>query len=95
VESLLGLTRTGDRLAITPCLPDDWTGFAMQYRYVDTTYRITVRTALASDARARVALDGVEQARAEIVLVNDLLPHLVEITLPAQPVASVESGAAA
>jgi cyclic beta-1,2-glucan synthetase len=82
VESLLGLTRAGDRLGIAPCLPDDWTGFTMQYRYMDTTYRISVQQELAAGDGARVALDGVVQDHAEIALVNDLLPHLVEITLP-------------
>ncbi len=43
VDSLLGVTRDGNRLRFTPCLPADWPGFAMRYRYGATTYEIDLR----------------------------------------------------
>ncbi len=43
VESLLGVTLETDRLRVTPCLPADWTGFSMRYRYRGTQYDIVVR----------------------------------------------------
>jgi cellobiose phosphorylase len=42
VESLLGLKREGDKLRIAPCLPADWPGFKLRYRYRDTVYSIAV-----------------------------------------------------
>ncbi len=46
VESLLGVqletTPSGAFLRIAPCLPDDWPGFTLDYRYSDTVYRVRV-----------------------------------------------------
>jgi cyclic beta-1,2-glucan synthetase len=42
VESLLGLRLEVDKLRFTPCLPADWEGFKMHYRYRETVYHITV-----------------------------------------------------
>jgi cellobiose phosphorylase len=54
VESLLGLrlqtTEAGARLLFTPCLPADWPGYALKYRYRETTYAIDV-TASSGDRR--------------------------------------------
>ena len=40
VEALLGVTIENGRLRIAPCLPADWPGFTMRYRYRGTTYEI-------------------------------------------------------
>ena len=80
VESLLGLQRTGHLLRIAPCLPAECSGYRMQYRYGDTTYRIDVRRD--RDAAAtQVILDGQECAFGEIALVDDLREHQVDIVL--------------
>ena len=42
IESLLGLTLEGDKLRLAPCLPANWPGFKLRYRYRDTLYRIVV-----------------------------------------------------
>ena len=46
VESLLGLTLQvdddGARLLIRPCLPAGWTGYHVDYRFRETTYRIDI-----------------------------------------------------
>ena len=81
VESLLGVTLESDRLRFTPCLPADWTGFTMRYRYRETTYDIAIRQTLA-DADAgirptRVTVDGVVQADGSVHLVDDRAAHQV------------------
>jgi cellobiose phosphorylase len=43
VESLLGLRLEKDKLALNPCLPADWDGFTMHYRFRETIYHINVR----------------------------------------------------
>jgi cyclic beta-1,2-glucan synthetase len=40
VESLLGLRLEGETLHIEPCLPADWDGFKLSYRYRETRYQI-------------------------------------------------------
>ena len=85
VESLLGLTLLGDKLRITPCLPADWDGFSMRYRYRATTYAIVVRQGAAAAGRAGVSVDGIAQAEESIPLVDDGRPHTVEIWLRGVP----------
>jgi hypothetical protein len=53
VESLLGVTLETDRLRVTPCLPADWTGFSMRYRYRGTQYDIVVRQTPALNRQRR------------------------------------------
>jgi len=63
MESLLGLRLSADphsaRLHFKPCLPDDWQGFQLHYRYRDTLYHITVRQSSGAGAGTRVSVDGV------------------------------------
>ena len=42
VESLLGLNLEADRLRLAPCLPPEWNGFSVRYRYRETLYHIVV-----------------------------------------------------
>jgi cyclic beta-1,2-glucan synthetase len=44
VESLLGLRREVDKLFFKPCLPEEWKGFTLHYRYRETVYHIEVLT---------------------------------------------------
>lgn len=82
VESLLGLAREDDRLTVTPCLPDEWNTYRMDYRYRDTLYRIEVTRASVSNSSNKVMLDGVVQAEGVIALVDDKQDHQVEISVP-------------
>jgi cellobiose phosphorylase len=86
VESLLGLRLTADRnssrLHFAPCLPADWEGFELHYRYRQTTYHITVRQT--AGAGMSVSVDGVVQTDPSIPLVDDRLEHRVEVNLTQQ-----------
>ncbi|MDB5764800.1 MAG: ndvB [Herminiimonas sp.] len=84
VESLLGLKLEGDKLTITPCLPDDWSTYGMNYRYRDTMYRIVVTQGSADGVSGNVKVDGVEQADGMIPLVDDKREHAVEILVHAR-----------
>jgi cellobiose phosphorylase len=79
VESLLGLTLEVDRLRFAPCLPADWTGFKIHYRYRETVYHIAVRQ---TPGATRVTLDGVELRDDGIPLVDDHREHTVEVRIP-------------
>jgi cellobiose phosphorylase len=83
VESLLGVTRERDCLRFAPCLPATWSGFAMSYRFGETTYDISVEQAPA-DAGAgspavRVSVDGIAQSDGLVHLVDDRAPHRVVV----------------
>jgi cyclic beta-1,2-glucan synthetase len=86
LESLLGLRRLGDRLHFAPCLPAEWSGFTVHYRYRATRYHITVSQVVAamdtesSEGRlSRLLVDGVAQTGEVIELVDDAVEHHVEL----------------
>ena len=81
VESLLGLRLEVDRLHIAPCLPADWNGFKLRYRYRETVYHIVVTQLPAGQSETKVTVDGVEQPDPAIPLVDDRREHAVEVRL--------------
>jgi cellobiose phosphorylase len=85
LESLLGLRLEGERLHCAPCLPADWPGFAMTYRYRATVYHITVTQVQGGregqGAAGSLTVDGVARADGVIPLVDDQGEHQVLITL--------------
>ena len=88
MESLLGLRLTADpqssRLHFEPCLPADWQGFQLHYRYRETVYHVTVRQTSGAEAGMTVSVDGVVQSDPAIPLVDDRLEHQVEVNLRLQ-----------
>ena len=90
LEALLGFTKVGNTLRITPCVPAAWQSFQITYRFGRTTYVIDVRSpAGISAAGTRLALDGVPVPDGVIPLVDDGATH--RVVLDAQ-VAQLEAG---
>jgi cellobiose phosphorylase len=82
VESLLGIAREAGRLRFSPCLPDDWAGATIRYRYRETPYEISVRASPAGvGPGVRVSMDGVEQPDNSVALVDDGMAHHVQVAL--------------
>jgi len=83
VESLLGLrletSIAGARLHVAPCLPDDWPGYSLEYRYRETLYHIEVTQAEGVAGAHEVRVDHVLQPGDWIPLVDDRRPHYVMI----------------
>jgi cyclic beta-1,2-glucan synthetase len=83
VESLLGLTLLvdddGARLLIRPCLPAGWTGYHVDYRFRETTYRIDIERARGADPS--VTVDGELQPGNSIALVDDGRARAVHVVL--------------
>lgn len=79
VESLLGLRLVVDKLHFSPCLPTDWPGFTMHYRYRETVYHIAVRQEVSGSSVTRVKVDGKELNDTAIPLVDDHKEHWVEV----------------
>jgi cellobiose phosphorylase len=82
LESLLGLGLEVDKLRFTPCLPVDWEGFTMHYRYRETVYHIAVRQTPAGTGETSVIVDGVEQPDKTIPLVDDHQEHWAQVRVP-------------
>ena len=83
LEDILGFRRTGSRLRIEPCIPSDWSGFEVRYRFGQTVYRIEVINGPATTP-TRVTVDGVEVADGAIPLIDDGRERAVSVQLGAQ-----------
>ncbi len=84
VESLLGLRLevddNGARLHVRPCMPADWPGFSVSYRYHDTHYHVQVAWADAEQGEAaHVSVEGVDGAGDAVALVDDGGTHEVRV----------------
>ena len=90
VESLLGLRLEIDKLRFTPCLPADWDGFKMHYRYRETVYHIAVMQTKTGDDEMSVTVDGVEQHDKTVPLVDDHQEHSVDVRINAALQGSIE-----
>jgi len=86
VESLLGLRLEVDKLRVAPCLPADWKGFTLHYRYRETVYHIIVVQTRAGNGEMSVTVDGVERHDKVIHLVDDRQEHSVEVHVQAAEV---------
>ncbi|MBN2654938.1 MAG: cyclic beta 1-2 glucan synthetase [Nitrospirae bacterium] len=80
LESLLGLKLEADKLRFEPCLPEDWDGFKVHYRYRETVYHISVVQTVSSSTDS-VTVDGIEQPDKAIPLVDDHKEHVVEVKI--------------
>ncbi|TAL82884.1 MAG: glycosyl transferase family 36 [Rhodanobacter sp.] len=88
LESILGFQLRGDRLRIDPCIPRDWPGFELNYRYRGTHARITTYAIeVANPERVcrgvtAVEMDGqtLDPARA-VALLDDGKTHKLRVVL--------------
>ena len=78
-ESLLGLTREADRLRFDPCLPPYWPSVSIDYRYLNTLYRITIEQTRSANFLTAVTLDGAALEDAALRLVDDGEEHQVRV----------------
>ena len=80
-SSFFGLKRTGNRLAVKPCIPDSWTSFDIKYQFGETEYHLKIERD-PSAREMKLLVDGSDQGSIELLLVNDQQAHEVKITLP-------------
>ena len=77
LEKILGFQRQGEHLTICPCLPPEWPGYRLRYRYGSTHYAIHVERG----TRPSISLDGQTLATTNISLQDDGQEHTVEIVV--------------
>jgi cyclic beta-1,2-glucan synthetase len=82
LESILGLRRRGDTFEVAPCIPAEWPGYAMVWRFGGSRYEIVVEN---PEHRcrgiARAERDGAEVDPAAIPLVDDGAAHHVRVII--------------
>ncbi|HYN77059.1 MAG TPA: cyclic beta 1-2 glucan synthetase, partial [Lamprocystis sp. (in: g-proteobacteria)] len=83
LESILGLRLEVNTLHFAPCLPVDWSGFKLHYRYCETLYHIAVIQSPKGSGGTLVTMDGLATDGAMITLVDDQREHAVEVRVSA------------
>ena len=84
LEAILGFHLEGDQLRLEPCIPRDWPGFSIDYRYGGSRYQIQVsnpRRACRGIARCEVDGKTIEVAPCRVPLVDDGNVHHVIVEL--------------
>lgn len=85
IETLLGLIKRGDTLSFCPRVPRAWPGFRLRYRFGKTPYDIEIRLFQDGVRAAKmpsVHLDGQPLTGMTLHLVDDGVPHKVEVDVP-------------
>jgi cellobiose phosphorylase len=82
LESLLGLRIESDKLYLEPVLPDDWNSFSLDYKFLHTTYKITVKRKDKDNEEAGVLIDGAQNNNRFIQLLDDNTDHHVAMIMP-------------
>lgn len=75
LTSFLGLNRAGNTLRFAPCVPAEWSSFSMDYRYRQTTYKITFEPT----GQPKIMLDDRIQEEPVVTLVDDQQPHAIVV----------------
>jgi cyclic beta-1,2-glucan synthetase len=84
LESILGLRRRGEYLAIAPCVPASWDGFVVRWRYGRSLLEITVENPKHRNRGVAEALmDGVVVDAGAIPLVDDAAVHRLRVVMGA------------
>lgn len=84
IESILGCRRQGSFLIIDPCIPKHWPGFEILYQFEETSYTITVENPHGVNQGILLATSDQEplpKNPLKLPLVNDRLPHRIDIVL--------------
>jgi cyclic beta-1,2-glucan synthetase len=85
MESILGFSRSGNILAVHPCIPRHWPGFKVDYRFGRSHYIVNVENTEGVNRGVRqVFLDGILLPDLRIGLVDDGLEHSVRILMGAE-----------
>jgi cyclic beta-1,2-glucan synthetase len=82
LEAILGISRAGQLLNINPCIPRDWPGFKIEYRFGSTQYRISVKNPDGVNRGIKqILLDGVLVPGGQIPLVDNDQPHEILVVM--------------
>ena len=78
-ETFLGLNLEADQLRFKPRAPQAWKSFKVNYRFRETTYRITLVNASGNwKIPPKISVDGTPQSESALKLVDDRREHFVE-----------------
>jgi cyclic beta-1,2-glucan synthetase len=82
IEAILGFTRQGDTLKVAPCIPGNWPGFQLTYRFGRTAYQVRVENPDRVNRGIRqIMLNGLSLPDNRIPLTDDGRQHEVRVIM--------------
>jgi cyclic beta-1,2-glucan synthetase len=82
IERLLGITRKADHLEIHPCIPKDWKGYQINYRFGKSLYHIRVENPDGGSCNVKeMQMDGKNLPKLSIPLQEDGQTHEIVVTM--------------
>jgi cyclic beta-1,2-glucan synthetase len=82
LESILGFKKYADKLVIDPCIPRKWEEYTVNYKYMETSYQITVSNPNSiCKGVASIVVDGKVVDDKGIQLVNDKKTHKIKVLM--------------
>ena len=82
IERLLGVTRLADHLEVRPCLPKEWKGYQVNYRFGGSMFHILVENSNGASCEVEsVSINGKEIPDLKIPLQDDGNNHEVVVKL--------------
>jgi cyclic beta-1,2-glucan synthetase len=95
LESILGIRRRGDHLAIAPCVPASWGGFVVRWRHGRSVLEIRVENpGHRSRGIAEAWLDAAAVDARAIPLVDDGAVHHLRVVLGEPALTEAQRGGA-
>ncbi|MDD5487896.1 MAG: glucoamylase family protein [Candidatus Omnitrophica bacterium] len=81
VEHILGITLEDCTLAFKPCVPDEWAGYTVHYRFRETVYHIHFKRVGPGGAVSGLTVDGDASGDARVHLIDDHREHEVKVDI--------------
>jgi cyclic beta-1,2-glucan synthetase len=82
IEAILGITRQGSSLHIDPCIPHQWPGFKVEYRFGKSLYKINVENTGGVNRGIReISLDGNTLSEGGVPLADDGQIHEIRVLM--------------
>ena len=82
LEDILGFRVEKDKLYIDPCIPKDWEGFSIVYRFKNTKYNVEIKNPnRVNKGIKHLIVDGVSTDSKYIELIDDGLEHNIVVEM--------------
>jgi cellobiose phosphorylase len=82
LENILGFNKAGNILTIKPCIPKNWPGFTINYKYMQTIYKVIVSNPKGLNKGVlSIKLDGEILENKIINLIDDKQNHIIEVIM--------------
>lgn len=81
LEYILGMTIQDQQITLTPCIPDEWEEYRIQYRYKSSIYNIHVANTQKTNQVQELKINGETIEEKKIKLQDDNMIYNIEIMI--------------